>query len=201
VDSPDSASDAAVIAASVDDPDRFGVIFDRYHDTVFRYIARRVGSQSASDVTADVFVRAFRVRARFDTSRNSARPWLYGIATNIIGDHIRGLRRRERLFLACQGLVDRHIDDPTDDTTVRVSAGQAANEINRALGRLSPGDRNALLLFAVEQLSYPEVAEALGIPVGTVRSRIFRARRVMRELIGHLEQTTNSNRPPPGDHD
>lgn len=201
MDSPDSDSDATAIAASVDDPDRFGVIYDRYYDTVFRYVARRIGNQSAPDVTADVFVRAFRVRARFDTSRNSARPWLYGIAANIIGDHLRSLRRRERLFLACQGLVDRHIDDPTDETTARASAARERAEINRALARLSPGDRDALLLFAVEQLSYPEVAEALDIPVGTVRSRIFRARGAMRELIGHLDQTTHPKPPLAPDHD
>lgn len=190
-----------MIAASVADPDRFGVVFDRYHDTIFRYVARRVGIQAAPDVTADVFVRAFRVRARFDTSRESARPWLYGIATNVIGDHLRSVRRRDRLHLACYGLVDRQEVDWTDDMTVRVSAAQARGDINQALGRLSSGDRNALLLYAVEQLSYSEVAEALGIPVGTVRSRIFRARKVMRELIGHLEQTTQPNRHPTSDHD
>jgi RNA polymerase sigma factor (sigma-70 family) len=201
VNPPGDDTDATVIAASVADPDQFGVIFDRYHDTILGYVARRIGSPAAPDVTADVFVRAFRLRARFDTSRESARPWLYGIATNIIGDHLRSLRRRNRLHLACQGLVDRQEVDSSEDMTARVSAALARDDINRALGRLSSGDRNALLLYAVEQLSYSEVAEALGIPVGTVRSRIFRARGVMRELIGHLEQTTQPNRPPTSDHD
>lgn len=201
MDSPDSDSDARAIAASVDNPDRFGLIYDWYYHTIFRYVARRIGSQAAPDVTADVFVRAFRVRARFDTSRNSARPWLYGIATNIIGDHIRSVRRRDRLLRACQGLVNRQVDDSTDDTVARASAAHSREEINQALARLSPGDRDALLLLAVEQLSYREVAEALGIPVGTVRSRIFRARGVMRDLIGHLDQTTQPKPPLPPNHD
>lgn len=178
-------SDAAVIAASVEDPERFGVIFSRHVDAVRRSVARRVGVDDADEVTAEVFARAFRLRARYDPDQPVARPWLFGIATNVIGDHIRRSRRRERTYLAMLGLGEREADDG-DRLAARVDAARARAELNRALARLRPGDRDAFLLFAVDELSYAEVAAALGIPVGTVRSRIFRARSTLRPLVAHL---------------
>lgn len=178
-------SDAEIIAASVEDPEMFRVIFSRHVDVVRRSVARRVGIDDADDVTAEIFVRAFRLRARYDLAQPLARPWLFGIATNVVGDHIRRSRRRERTYLAALGLADREADDG-DRVAARVDAAGTRAELNRALARLRPGDRDAFLLFALDELPYAEVAVALGIPVGTVRSRISRARSTLRMLVGHL---------------
>jgi RNA polymerase sigma factor (sigma-70 family) len=181
------ASDSDVIVASIEDPERFTSIYERHHDMVFRFVARRVGTERAADLTAEVFLRAFRLRARFDPARTSARPWLYGIATNVIGDDLRKRRRQQRNYLVFAGLTVAH-DNPYDRSDDRLAAAAVGDDLNRALGALRSVDRNVLLLYALEDLTYQETAEALGIPVGTVRSRLARARRRIRELVPDLEQ-------------
>src|SRR5690349_5976781 len=83
--------DAAVIARSVRDPDHFATIYDRYFVEIYRYLAGRLGREIADDFAAETFLVAFRKRDRFDPTLGSVRPWLYGIATNLVGQH----RRRE----------------------------------------------------------------------------------------------------------
>ncbi len=187
----DSGSDAEVIARSIDDPDAFGEIFHRYHDTIYRYVARRAGREMAPDLTSEVFVQAFRARKRYDTGRALARPWLYGIATNIIGDHIRRIRRRDRLDSLVLGTAEASVDEDMDRLIDDVAGQGDRQAINAALAKLSVGDRNVILMAAVEQLTYLEISEALGIPMGTVRSRHANARRLLREQLGHLRQTTD----------
>lgn len=181
-------SDAVIIAQSLEDPELFGVIYERYHDTIFRHIARRVGSQRAPDLTADVFVRAFQIRPRYDLNRSSCRPWLYGIATNILGDDLRRLRRQQRIDLEASSLTPL-VNDPYDRSDERLMAASAGSELTRALEALRPDDRNVLLLYSVEDLTYQETAEALGIPVGTVRSRLARARQTIRDLVPNLARS------------
>ena len=101
----EDVSDAEVIGRSIDDSEMFGIIFTRHHDTIYGYAARRTGHDQAADLTAEVFARAFWLRGPDAASRQIARPWLYGIATNIIGDHIRSIRRRQRLYLTGVGAV------------------------------------------------------------------------------------------------
>jgi RNA polymerase sigma-70 factor (ECF subfamily) len=181
-------SDAAAISRSLDDPEEFSMVYERHHDTIFRYVARRVGVAEAADVTSEVFLRAFRNRGRFDTSRESCLPWMYGIATNVIGDQLRQTRRRQRKYLALVGLnpSPSHAFDDADDHMV---AAAVSGELDQALGALRKVDRDVLLLFAVEGLEYRQIAEALEIPIGTVRSRLSRARSKLRELIPGLAQT------------
>ena len=96
--------DAEVVAESLGNPARFAVLYERHGRRVVRYLARRVGSGAAEDLAAEVFVRAFRARGRFRAERESALPWLLGIASHVVGDHRRAERRRlaviERLALA-----------------------------------------------------------------------------------------------------
>jgi len=181
-------TDAEIIRASLDDPQLFGDVFERYFATIFRFVARRQGPNRAEDLTAEVFARAFELRARYDTSRALCRPWLYGIATNIIGDEIRRQRRSERLYLAMIGLRVEN-EDPYVRSEDQLAARQQAQLLNRSLRRLRAGDRDVLLLYAIEELSYQEIADALSIPIGTVRSRLARARRKTKELEAHLSQT------------
>lgn len=186
----ESATDAEVIVRSLAEAEAFSVIFERHHDTIFRYVGRRVGADRAADLTADVFLRAFRLRHRYDSTRSSCRPWLYGIATNIIGDDLRRFRRRQRIYLVASRIIPA-TDDPYARSDDRLVAGAASRELNLALGALRSGDRDVLLLYAVEELTYQETADVLQIPIGTVRSRLARARRIVRELIPDPEQRTS----------
>ncbi|MCX5109991.1 sigma-70 family RNA polymerase sigma factor [Streptomyces sp. NBC_00378] len=174
--SPDD--DAEVIAQSLEEPEIFAGLYDRHAPDIHRYAARRLGEGAADDITADTFLIAFRSRRRFDCSRLSARPWLYGIAANLIGRHRRSEERGLRaLARTGQDPVAASWSDRCDDR-IAAQAPLAA-----ALAALSPGDRHALLLVAWADLSYQEVADALGIPLGTVRSRLNRARRRVRSAL------------------
>ncbi|MEV5611306.1 RNA polymerase sigma factor [Streptomyces sp. NPDC052225] len=173
------ADDGLVIARSLEHPELFARLYDRYAPDIHRYAARRLGDQAADDLTADTFLTAFRVRGRYDTARTSARPWLYGIAAHLIG------KQRRTEVRALRALA-RTGHDPVaaswvEDTDSRVAAQAPLAD---ALAALSSADRHVLLLVAWADLSYQDVAEALGIPVGTVRSRLNRARRKVRAALG-----------------
>jgi RNA polymerase sigma factor (sigma-70 family) len=170
--------DAAILAASVTDPETFTLIFDRHAPTLHRYVVRRLGPEVAEDVVAEVFLAAFRRRTRYDQAYGDARPWLYGIASNEIAQHRRQEARRWRLL--AELAPDPATPDHADPADARVSAQAARPALARALGRLSRGEREVLLLLAWEELSYEEIATALDIPIGTVRSRLSRARAKLR---------------------
>jgi RNA polymerase sigma-70 factor (ECF subfamily) len=192
-------ADAALIAASLDEPERFAVLFDRHAPTIHQYVARRLGRDAADDITADTFLTAFRIRARYDSERAGVRPWLHGIAAKLISRH----RREEVKALK---LLARTGHDPvaetwTDSADDRVAAQAVSRHLAKALAKLSEGDRHALLLFAWADFTYQEIAEALDIPVGTVRSRLNRARRKLRATTGVLSPFTEPFEPhaPEGD--
>jgi RNA polymerase sigma factor (sigma-70 family) len=173
--------DAAVIDASLRDPDRFAVIFDRHAPYVHRYLARRLGREAADDLVAETFLVAFSKRQRYDAGRPDARPWLYGIATNLVGQHRREEVRRYRLYNAL-GPEPAEMSH-AERVVAQVTAQAMGHMLGVALAELSTRDRDVLLLVAWEDLSYDEVAAALGIPVGTVRSRLNRARKQVREVL------------------
>jgi RNA polymerase sigma factor (sigma-70 family) len=174
--------DAQLIRESRERPEVFARLYDRHAADIHRYAARRLGDAVADDITADTFLAAFRHRFRFDTERSSARPWLHGIAANLIGKHrrseLRGLRA-----LARTG-IDPVAESWSDRVDSRVTAQAANQPLAAALATLADRDRHVLLLVAWADLSYQEVAEALSIPVGTVRSRLNRARRKVRTALG-----------------
>jgi RNA polymerase sigma factor (sigma-70 family) len=173
-------SDADDIADSWDDREAFGVIFDRYFGLVYHYLGRRVGAVKAEDLAAEVFAVAFARRHSYDVSRPSCRPWLYGIAHNLAREELR-TEQRKLLAYARTGvdpLVDSQAEQALDRALDRVEAATLLPVVADALAQLKQGDRDALLLYAWAGLSYQEVAEALTIPVGTIRSRLNRARRL-----------------------
>ncbi len=177
----DQESDAAVIGASLAAPARFGELFDRHATIVFRYLVRRVGVDDAELLLGDVFRIAFEKRVTYDRERPNARPWLYGIATNLLAHHRRSQARRiaaTARLRAAQGPVD----DGTERVVDRLDAAELWPHVAAAVGRLPEGERDVLLLYVWEELSYEEIATALGVPVGTVRSRLNRARETLREL-------------------
>jgi RNA polymerase sigma-70 factor (ECF subfamily) len=189
-------SDAEARRASLDDPERFEVIFDRHFGAIHRFVGRRLGRELAEEIAAEVFVTAFASRSRYDTARENARPWLLGIASNLIRHQRRGEVRRLRAYVRTGADPD---DQPHDaELFDRVDAQAARAQLAEGIASLSAEDREVLLLYAWADLTYPEIAEALAIPLGTVRSRLFRARRQFRELLGasgqfedeELERTT-----------
>ncbi|MEV0400010.1 RNA polymerase sigma factor [Actinoallomurus sp. NPDC050550] len=175
-------SDSAVIAQSRDDPERFSMIFDRYFVEIRRYIASRLGDGPADDVAAETFLAAFAQRHRYDAARPQARAWLYGIATNLLRRHRRAEARAYRLLERAP--VETDSGGHADRIAMQVSAQRMQPRLAAGLAGLSAGDRDVLLLVAYGELSYDEVALALGIRVGTVGSRLNRARRHLRQTIG-----------------
>ncbi|MFD7611699.1 RNA polymerase sigma factor [Streptomyces sp. NPDC059828] len=179
--------DASVIAQSLERPEIFAELYRRYAGDIHRYALRRLGDGAADDITADTFLTAFRIRGRYDLARASARPWLYGIAGNLIGKH-RRTEIRALKALARTG-TDPVAESWSERAESRVAAQAAGGPLAGALAGLNAGDRHVLLLVAWADLSYQEVAEALSIPVGTVRSRLNRARRKVREALGGADPT------------
>jgi RNA polymerase sigma-70 factor (ECF subfamily) len=163
-----------VIARSLSDPGVFGAIFDRHFDAVHAYLTRRVGESTADDLAASTFTVAFERRRTFRREATTARPWLLGIATNLLRNERRAERRAFELLVRIRPAV----------SGVGRDEGEDAVRLAEALSGLDPGQRDVLLLYAWEELSYEEIAAALGVRVGTVRSRLARARAHLRAALG-----------------
>lgn len=177
----DGGSDAELISSSLGLPECFAGLFDRHAPAIHGYIARRLGQDSADDLLAQTFLVAFGRRDRYDTAQADARPWLYGIATNLVGRHRRDEVRFYRA-IARTG-IDPAAEPIADVVTRRVAAQAVHGQLAAALASLSAADRDVLLLVT-DGLGYAEIAQALGIPAGTVASRLSRARRKVREALG-----------------
>jgi RNA polymerase sigma-70 factor (ECF subfamily) len=161
-------SDEDALAASLTEPARFAVLFERYVDAIYRYLFFRVGGDIAEDLTAETFARAFAGRRRYQVDRGSVKSWLYGIATNLVREN----RRDEQRRISALARTDGAVVFSTDTATELAERLRLAN----ALASLKPEWRNVVLLIGVGGLSYEETAAALHIPIGTVRSRYSRAR-------------------------
>jgi RNA polymerase sigma factor (sigma-70 family) len=174
-------SDAAAIAASLTDPAAFATVFDRHAASIHRFLARRVEPAEAESLLGEVFRIAFERRGTFDLERASARPWLYGIANNLIARHRRSEARRLRAMATLASMRIDSVEDTVGDraTEVTLAAGSWADLVH-AIDELPDAERDTLLLFSWEELSYADIAVALDVPVGTVRSRLNRARRRLR---------------------
>ena len=176
-------SDGDILRRSVAETEAFGQIFERHFDAVLAYARRRIGWSFGEEVASRVFVVAFERRASFDGRYASARPWLFGIATNLIRHHLRD----ERIHLAAIGRIPGDADPTPVDDTDRLDAQRLAPLLTSALLELSEDDRETFLLVALGELTYEQTALAIGIPIGTVRSRIHRARGLLRERIPQLQ--------------
>jgi RNA polymerase sigma factor (sigma-70 family) len=141
----------------------------------------RLGENLAEEIAAEAFCVAFRRREVYDLRAADARPWLYGICTNLIREQRRREVRRYRAYARAGTEVTA--DGHEDRVAERVSADLLRPGLAAGLARLSAADRDVLLLVATAQLSYEEVGQALGIPAGTVGSRLSRARRKVRAAL------------------
>lgn len=169
--------DATLIAASLTDPAAFAAVFDRHWAGIHRYCASRAGA-AGEDLAAETFRVAFDERAKYDPRYEDARPWLYGIATNLLRRHFRGAARRPVPAITRVFAFE-------DDALGRVEARALGPQLAAALATVAGPDRDALLLHVWAELTYTEIAHATGAPVGTVRSRIHRART---QLRAHLQE-------------
>lgn len=174
--------DATVIRRSCRDATHFAIVFDRHAPQIHRYLARRAGRQAADDLLAETFLVAFAKRREYDPRHRDARPWLYGIATRFIAQHRRRERQRE-LTAPLEPIRPDHAEQVVADVT----AESLRVVLDEAIAALPDGDRDVLMLIACEDLTYDEVARALEIPVGTVRSRMHRARASLRLALSRSE--------------
>ncbi len=188
-----AGDDAVVIGRSIQEPEFFAVLFRRHAPPIQRYVTRRIGSDAAEDVVAETFLVAFRQRGGYQPDRPNALPWLYGIATNLIGRHRRTELRQLRL-LARTG-ADPVTEPFTERVDAAISADGAKARLGAALARLPAGHRDALLLLAWGGLTYEQVAVATGTQLGTVQSRVSRARRKLRQSLADLDPAATDERP------
>lgn len=177
----EQVTDADLAARFRRDPELFTTVYDRYVRDIHRYVAGRVDPQTAEDLAAETFCVAFDHRDRFDPDRGTLRPWLFGIATTLVARHRRKEARHYQALARMGGepAADSHENRVVDS----VSAQRMQPRLARALAELSPGERDVVLLVALGQLSYEEVAEALGIASGTAGSRLSRARTKIRHVL------------------
>ncbi len=177
-------SDAELIAVSLRDPQVFGAVFDRHFRAIYGYLARRMSAADADELAGEVFRVAFERRATFDTDRASASPWLYGIASNLV---FKNRRRTARSLRAMTRLAGRsHLEehpDPFAHVDARMDADRQRGTVVAALRSLPNVDRELVMLAAFSELSYRQLAEALDLSEGTVKSKLSRARTKLREQV------------------
>lgn len=176
-------SDYSIIQGSIDHPQRFAAIFDRHYDAVFRYATARLPRTVAEDVASETFVIAFRARMRFRKCP-SALPWLIGISQNVAKQAIStDVRWRE-----VSTTEHAAQSNSTDGFEHELEIDEA---LVAALHALTDADRETILLRVWDDLSYEDIARTLNVPVGTVRSRINRARRQLQDHLNPSRQTAH----------
>jgi RNA polymerase sigma factor (sigma-70 family) len=173
--------DGVPIVRSARRPDAFVEVVRRHEVAVHGYPARRAGHQAADDLLAEVWLRAFAARERYDTRYGDALPWLYGLARNVLREHWRTSSGEELAGL------DGAVVDPWDAIDARLDSAGRAKAMASAVRALPAADREVLLLVAWEELTPAEAAEVLGVPQGTARSRLHRARAAMRRVLSEQD--------------
>lgn len=165
--------------------DAFEQIFDARVDFVFNVALRRTGSTTeAEDIVAEVFAELWRQREHLETRHGSLKPWLAGTVTNLARRHWRATERRHRALLRLMSRTEQSSDDLADHAVAKIEAARRAHRLRSALMEL-PADQYSVLTLSVwEELSHQEIADALGVAVGTVKSRLSRARSKIERSIG-----------------
>ncbi|MFD7532696.1 RNA polymerase sigma factor [Streptomyces sp. NPDC059849] len=173
------------------DRNALGELYDEHAQVLYRYALRVTGDWAeAEDVVSATFLEAWRSREKLRPEGDSLRPWLLGIATNIMRRNARTRRRRD-IALARAPQRDS-VPDFADDLVTHLADSEQLRAAHTALARLRRRDREIFTLVVWEGLDYVAAAEALGVPVGTVRSRLSRARTRLRELAGTEARATRS---------
>lgn len=185
----ENRTDSEAIGASLADPSAFGVIFERHFDAVHGYLQRRLDENLADELAAQTFLVAFDRRSRFDRSRSGSRPWLFGIATNLAHNY----RRHELVELRALAAMVPEDGAGIDGVEARVDAERMRSLLAAALADLPAEEADVLGLLVWAELSQAEVADALAIPLGTVKSRLSRARGRLQRALGLLPTATTTS--------
>jgi RNA polymerase sigma-70 factor (ECF subfamily) len=185
-------TDAEIISRMHRDPAAFATVFDRYYPAIYTYASRRLGRDLAEDVAAETFLVAFDRWRRYDTAHSSARPWLFGIASNLIADQQRSEARRYEALARADSAAAAGVnitDQLADQVVSNLDAQAVRGRLASALNEIAPSDREVLVLIAWAGLSCEETARALEIPAGTARSRLHRARKHLQAALGGADPT------------
>ncbi|MDQ1724767.1 MAG: hypothetical protein QOG52_1795 [Frankiaceae bacterium] len=187
-------SEAALVArAAGGDADAYGAIYDQHVQTVYRFLLRRCGdAHEAEDLLSVVFLEAWRARARMVAIDDSSRPWLLGIAMNVVRNSRRSTRRHAAALARYDAdpLTGAPTHDFADDAVARLDANTAAGRITVAMARLTAREREVAELCLLEQLPTGTVALVLGVPEGTVKSRLASARKRLQRVLQTSELPT-----------
>ena len=183
------AADSDLMAMAGSEPEAFGELFKRHSRSVYAYCARRTGNLDlAEDLTSIVFMEAFRRRRKLQLSNESALPWLFGVANNVVRNADRSLRRYRsalhRMPVPPNGVSSE------DDAMERLGAQDALARALEAISTLTQTEQDVVLLVLWSEFTYADAATALSIPVGTVRSRLASARAKFKDSIPVTSTTT-----------
>jgi RNA polymerase sigma-70 factor (ECF subfamily) len=193
----DGASDRELWDRAIGgDPAGFGVLFDRHARRVYNHCFRRTASWAdAEELTSAVFLEAWRRRDEVRQIDDSALPWLLGVANNLVRNHRRALGRHRAAVVRLAGPGAE--PDPAEDVAGRLADEERMREVLDRVERLPRRHQEVLALCAWSGLTYPEAAAALGVPVGTVRSRLARARARLAAMDGNrqLSADTDGSKP------
>jgi RNA polymerase sigma-70 factor, ECF subfamily len=161
------------------DREAFDAVMRNHQDRVFSVCLRIMGDRErALDATQDTFLTVFRKAGQFQ-GRSAVGTWIYRIAVNTCYDQLRKQKRRRT------DPMPDHVEPADYSAEEAVDSAGMRHEIQRALAALPPDFRSAVVLADIEGLGLPEVAEVLGVPVGTVKSRVFRGRRILAKELGN----------------
>jgi RNA polymerase sigma factor (sigma-70 family) len=188
MDMSDPRSDGEAITASLAQPREFAIVFERHFWSIHDYLRRRLDRGLADELASQTFLIAFDRRAAFDPRRLSARPWLFGIATNLLREQRRSELRELRAMAELT-------PDPVfgiEGVESRVDAERMRGLLAAALADLPSEEADVLLLLVWAELDQPEIADALSVPLGTVKSRLSRARGRLQAALGTATPTHSS---------
>lgn len=171
-------TDGEIIRRSLQDPSAFTELFERHARVVAGYAASRVGVDEADDILSDTFLVAFRRRGSFRDDVESAKPWLLGIATRVIRNHRKTETRHLQAMVAAAALEPTTRPDDADSSAIRMDADAQVRALAPRVAALNKRDRDTLFLHA-GGLTHEEIAAALSVPIGTVKSRLNRVRRLL----------------------
>ncbi|MCP3770860.1 MULTISPECIES: RNA polymerase sigma factor [unclassified Streptomyces] len=175
----------------------FADLYDRYARAVYNHALRLTGNWAdAEEAMSETFLAAWRTRETVEPEGGSLKPWLLGIATNKARNANRGVRRR--LAFLARSPEPRQVEDFADETAGRIDDARRLATVHEALSRLRRQDREVIALCVAAGLDYRQAAEALGIPVGTVRSRLSRARARLARISSVPPRGRGRKAEPPG---
>lgn len=171
-----------MIQRSLVDASAFASVFDRHYTPLYRFLTAHWGHETGGDMASETFLVAFSQREGFDPTRASARPWLFGIAMNL--SRMEARRRRREAEATMRGAQRDELEDFAEELVNMMDATQAARDLGiaQALRRLRAEDLTILTMSLFGEMSHREITETLGLPAGTVKSRLHRTVKALRQL-------------------